>query len=277
MTCMPPEPRLPLVFAGVGDVHGRHQQMVQMVQRRRTSAGEVAFVLQVGDFECHRHELDLATMAAPQKHRALGDFHRYHNGELRYPWPVYFIGGNHECYGWLDRHPRGFWPIPQRCCYLGRVGQAEILGVRVLGLSGVHDEQALGSRRPTVEQFGSRSNKDYVSFCDHEIEAAAMVQEVEVMMVHEWPDGVVSDADSLRIHNSPKVRRRGAGNPWAWDLVAQHRPALLLCGHTHLRYRRILEWDDGRRTLVCCLGAIKDGEEAVALFSWDGEHVMELD
>jgi hypothetical protein len=39
----------------------------------------VDFVLQVGNLEPHRHADDLATMAAPSKHRRLGDFYKVFN------------------------------------------------------------------------------------------------------------------------------------------------------------------------------------------------------
>ena len=96
----------PVIFAAVGDVHGSHREMVRQVQEL---AGELdvrpELVLQVGDFEPHRHLDDVESMAAPSRHRSLGDFPDFVAGRERYPWPVVFIGGNHEPYGFLDgRH-----------------------------------------------------------------------------------------------------------------------------------------------------------------------------
>lgn len=273
---MDPSESAPLVFAAVGDVHGRHQAMVELVRARELPGAKApALVLQVGDFECHRHDDDLASMAAPARYRLLGDFHRFHGGELTYPWPVYFVGGNHECYGWLDRHPAGFSPAPG-CHYLGRVGYRRVAGLGVLGLSGVYDGEALERPRPGPEQRAACSNKALVGFTDAEVETAAAAAGVDVLLLHEWPEGVVADDDTLRLHNNPRIRRRGAGNPWAWELLQHHRPALVLCGHAHLAYRRALVWEDGRRTLVCCLGAVKNGPDAVALLCWDGHTVEEL-
>ena len=86
-----------MFFAAVGDVHGHMHAMVALLRDWEEASGEtLGFVLQVGDFEPHRHEDDLATMAAPSKYRQLGDFADYHSGRATMPWPVYFIGGNHE-------------------------------------------------------------------------------------------------------------------------------------------------------------------------------------
>ncbi|WP_437712111.1 hypothetical protein WMF45_42230 [Sorangium sp. So ce448] len=54
----------------------------------------IDFVLQVGDFEPHRHEDDLATASLPQKYRDLGDFWAFDQGLASFEWPIYFIGGN---------------------------------------------------------------------------------------------------------------------------------------------------------------------------------------
>ena len=53
-------------FAAVGDVHGHMNRMVNDL-RHATEVfhRQFDFVLQVGDFEPHRDEADLATMAAP--------------------------------------------------------------------------------------------------------------------------------------------------------------------------------------------------------------------
>ena len=54
-----------LMVAAVGDVHGQHHAMVDLVERAADAAGvRPDVVLQVGDFEPHRHEADVATMAA---------------------------------------------------------------------------------------------------------------------------------------------------------------------------------------------------------------------
>jgi len=159
----------PCRFAAVGDVHGQFGSMVCLLQRWEADhSTAIDFVLQVGDLEAHRHEADLQTMAAPSKHRVLGDFHRVMSGELRLPWPVFFIGGNHEPYGWLEEHPEGFELCPN-LHYLGRAGVHRIGPLRVAALSGIHRLETYAVPRPHVSLMGCRSNKDFIGFVGHEV------------------------------------------------------------------------------------------------------------
>lgn len=98
-----------IYFACVGDVHGQFSTWIRQVENWETkhlssSKERLSFVLQVGDIETHRDKEDIATMAAPASKRDnIGDFGlSLYNKTLSLKWPTYFIGGNHECYGYLD-------------------------------------------------------------------------------------------------------------------------------------------------------------------------------
>ncbi len=55
-------------FAVVGDVHGQHWAMIRLFSTwGKSHKKSLDFVLQVGDFEPHRDENDLATMAVPRQ------------------------------------------------------------------------------------------------------------------------------------------------------------------------------------------------------------------
>ncbi|MDJ0554323.1 MAG: metallophosphoesterase [Microcoleaceae cyanobacterium MO_207.B10] len=89
-----------IYFAVVGDVHGHIYKMIGLLQNWENYSGQkLTFILQVGDFEPHRNEADLATMDAPTKYRKLGDFPDFYEQRSIFPWPIWFIGGNHEPYG----------------------------------------------------------------------------------------------------------------------------------------------------------------------------------
>ncbi|MDJ0516985.1 MAG: hypothetical protein F6K22_01080 [Okeania sp. SIO2F4] len=58
-----------IFFAVVGDVHGYLYTIIGLLQQwENDSHQQLKFILQVGDFEPHRHETDLATMDAPTKY-----------------------------------------------------------------------------------------------------------------------------------------------------------------------------------------------------------------
>lgn len=202
-------------FALVGDVHGQFSAMLRGLEQWESHLAQHAenlddgvpgtqidFVLQVGDFECHRNEMDLMSMAAPARKRTLGDFCRVASGELQFRWPVYFIGGNHECYGWLDspssrpKNNRNVMPVAKNVFFLGRAGylplrfvtkigsieqpneeeDAEEIIVGVLNvafLSGIHRPDSFYERRPVAcaEEFAAKSNKCWIGFNCYDLAA----------------------------------------------------------------------------------------------------------
>ena len=254
----------PLIFAAVGDVHGEHRAMVRLVSGLARARGvELAAVLQVGDFEPHRHEGDLASMAAPQKYRHVGDFPRFHRGEEVYPWPLYFIGGNHEPYAFLDETPHGAALIPG-CHYLGRVGAIDVEGLRVVGVSGIHHPERSGGARPPGSMFRTVSNKEFTYFTEDELHRAVGLGPADVLMLHEWPAGLVT-LEELSATTGRRFFGEDVGNPPAQALVELLRPKLLLLGHMHVPLRRTYRWPDGGETLVIALSHVGAGRESVAL------------
>ncbi|MCK6513993.1 metallophosphoesterase [Myxococcota bacterium] len=263
----------PLTFAAVGDVHGEHRAMVRLVSGLARARGvEPAAVLQVGDFEPHRHEDDLASMAAPQKYRHVGDFPRFVRGEEAYPWPLYFIGGNHEPYAFLDETPDGAALIPG-CHYLGRVGVTELEGLRVVGVSGIHHPERSRGPRPPGSTFRTVSNKEFTYFTEDELERALALGPADVLMLHEWPAGLVT-LDELSAATGRRFFGEDVGNTPAQALVELLRPKLLLLGHMHVPLRRTLRWPDGGETQVIALSHVGAGRESVALIVRDEDGTL---
>lgn len=254
-------------FAAVGDTHGHMHLMVRLLQAWEQRAHEaLAFVLQVGDFEPHRHDADLATMAAPARHRRLGDFPDFASRRAAFPWPVVFIGGNHEPYGFLDARPEGFELLPN-CRYLGRAETMTVRGVRVAGLSGILQEDAFQWRRPPVSSLGAVSSKAFAYFNEHDVDRLLAAGRCDVLMVHDWPAGIVSASDAADFDRHRRsMRYDTVGNEYARMLVDGLRPRLVLCGHMHKAYRATVQHSSGEATRVCCLGSVEQSRGAVAVF-----------
>jgi predicted phosphodiesterase len=272
-----PAPRDELFFAAVGDVHGDMRRMVRFLEdwteRHRR---QLDFVLQVGDFEPHRDEADLATMAAPAKYRHLGDFPAFHQHGRGFPWPLYFIGGNHEPYGYLDSHPEGFELLPG-CHYLGRVGAVELRGLRVAGLSGIHRDDHFHLARPPVSQLGNVSNKDFAWFNEHDVDRALELGRADVLLVHDWPSGIIDPADAASFeHQRRSASHDTVGNDYARLIAEALKPKLVLCGHLHRAYRGVLPHASGPPTQVCCLASVAQGSDAFAVFRASGGAIEEL-
>lgn len=261
-----------VVFAAVGDVHGHMNRMVDHLQHQAEALRRpFDFVLQVGDFEPHRDEADLATMSAPAKYRQLGDFAAYHQARRRFPWPLYFIGGNHEPYGYLDTHPEGFELI-HHCHYLGRVGVVDLHGLRVVGVSGIYQEEAFRTARPPLSALGSVSNKAFTWFNERDIEQALELGRADVLLVHDWPSGIIGPDDDASFQGKRRSPNADTvGNEYARLLVDALQPKLVLCGHMHRSYRASVHHASGRTTQVRCLASVEQGLDALGVFHFKGD------
>lgn len=265
-----------ITFAALGDIHGRHRAAARMLRKwERREGRSLDFTLQVGDFEPHRHEQDLRTMDAPSKYKELGDFPRFYKGPERYPCPVYFIGGNHEPHGWLEQHPEGFELI-EGCHYLGWSGAHEIARVRVAYLSGIFDPERFTDPRPPIECIEGMSNREWIRFTEADVERALGVGRADVLVVHEWPDEVISPEEQTQLGAMAQRKGIRPGNPWARMLMEALEPALVLAGHMHLRYVRQLELTSGHPLTFAGLGHVRDHEQALAVFEWSGGQLTQL-
>jgi lariat debranching enzyme len=202
-------------------------------------------------------------MAAPQKYRHVGDFPRFYRGEEHFPWPLYFIGGNHEPYAFLDETPDGGALAPG-CHYLGRVGAVELAGLRIIGVSGIHHPERIRGPRPPGSAFRSVSNKELTYLTEDELERALTLGPADVLMLHEWPAGLITGAE-LSAATGRRFYGEALGSEPARALVELLRPPLLLLGHMHVPLRRTLRWPGGGETRVIALPHVGAGKESVAL------------
>lgn len=245
------------LFAVVGDVHGAMHAMIRLLCGWEKSRGRrLDFVLQVGDFEPHRDEIDLATMAAPAKYRKSGDFPMFSRGEAHFPWPLYFIGGNHEPYGFLQTLEAGGEAAPN-CYFLGRAGLIEIAGLRVAGLSGIFQPQLFDVARPALDKFGTKSNKDWIGWNEGDIEKLLQMGRADVFLLHEWP---------LQPFNDRIRAPEESGAHWIELALASLQPRLICCGHAHFRWRGNLG-----AIPVECLAQVSGGRDAFSVLQpFDG-------
>ena len=250
-------------IALVGDVHGHHHAMVSKVNALAAQAGVgIDLVVQVGDFEAHRHEDDLATMAAPQKYRTLGDFPDFYNGQAEFPWPVIFVGGNHEPYGWYDQYPEGH-ELVKNCRYLGRVGGIEHRDIRIVGMSGVYSERLFTSTRPPIGEIKTRSNKDYIGYSDHDVDAALTYDKCDLLVIHDWPGGMLQPEDHAQLPERWDVAT--LGNEYTELLIEALEPSVVACGHMHFPFQKSMPLRSGDTVEVFCLDELKSSSGGIVL------------
>ena len=247
-------------FATVGDVHGDMHLMVKLLNTWEANTGQqLAFVLQVGDFEPQRHEADLTTTPGPKKYRKLGDFADFYTGQAVFPWSIWFIAGNHEPYGFLEQMPQG-GQVANKCNYLGCVGSVTLSGLKVVGVSGIYDPERFQKERPDVSLISKSSNKKYVGFTQTEITQATAFSSADILLLHDWPSGIIGPTEAEQFGWFNEV-----GNEYARLLVESLKPKLVLCGHMHERYRTKMSWSNGAAD-ICCLASVKQGKDAIAIF-----------
>lgn len=260
----------PYFFAAVGDVHGCMNRMNDLLAGWCKSTGNtLAFALQVGDFEPHRHEQDLATMAAPAKYRILGDFKDYVSGYRQFLQPTYFIGGNHEPYGYLDTMPSG-GELIDNCHYFGRAAVKKIQGQNIAGLSGIYVEDIYTGHRAPLERMGSTSNKAYIGFTENEVLHLLEAEPIDILLLHDWPKNIIHPQDKAMFQGRRRaIDISSIGNEPARMLVDLLKPKLVLCGHMHCRYQRTIPHLSGGSTSVYCLADIRQEFKALAFFRVD--------
>ena len=268
-------------FAALGDVHGQLDRAAELVQTAAAKAGqELKFVLQVGDLETHRSLEDMAGMYAPHHHKHLGDFTEYFFGRKTFPIPLHFIGGNHEPYQFLDE-----WvlerSIAQNISFLGRVGSINLKGLKIDYLTGIYDEKYYqhhpGSRQPVAHDHDYPAQRFLSCYTETEVDSLLQNTHPDILLVHEWPSGIVRPEDHEPQEPAHRhLRYGGTGIQAIRDLVDKLQPRLVLCGHMHRSYRAIIRHSDGSFTEIHCLGLVDHSTDGVACFSVDGENVVKV-
>ena len=253
-----------IYFAAVGDVHGNIDKMIEMLKNYETFYNiKLSFILQTGDFQPIRNSEDLKTLAVPSKYKKMGDFHKFYHGEKKFPWNVYFIGGNHEPYGFLDKFPEGGEICPN-CFYLGRANKIKIYNIYISGLSGIFNENKFLLPHPPVEQIIRIRNKDYTYYNKNDLEKLINLGKTDILIIHDWPEGIVNNSEKYYY----KLRNIGyniTGDRNLRELVEKLQPQLVLCGHHHVRFENNLKLKNGKLVKIVCLAYIEEWD-SIALF-----------
>lgn len=237
---------------GVGDVHGRFARVEQWLLALESARGRpIDLVLAVGDLEARGAEY--AELAS---------------GRRRLRWPIYFVGGNNEDFPALFPMPAG-GVLPGRLVYLGRAGLTELGGLRVAFLSGIHAPRHFES--PLLEPTSKETEKQAGYYRRSDLEQLAGARGVELMLVHEWPRGLVRRGKGRRplgAHRFPWI-----GSPVTRALVDRLRPRWLWCGHSHVPYAATLTYPEGQ-TRIACLDQASRPEGAVFWLEWEAGEAL---
>lgn len=253
-----------LLVVGVGDIHGRFHRVSEWIARLEEARGRaVDLIFAVGDVEAFTEAEDHRRKAS--KRGMPAEFSEYAAGKVAVRWPLYFIGGNNEDFSPLHRMREGGTLAPN-VHYLGRVGTRNLGGLRVTFLSGIYAPRHYET--PLVEPTSRETSKQAGYFRRPEVESLEAVDGADLMLVHEWPKGLVSrpkgaKGPPLRAYRFPWI-----GNPITRQLVERVRPTWLLAGHSHVPFAATLGHPDGSVTRISCLDQAARPEGSLFWIEW---------
>lgn len=267
------------LVVGIGDIHGRFHRLEGWLDALEQARGRrVDLALAVGDVEAFRLADDHRRKAA--KRAMPAEFAEYADGVRRMPRPLAFIGGNNEDFETLHALPEG-GPLAPGVDYLGRAGSRQLAGLHVAYLSGIYAPRFF--EQPLALPVSRETRKQAGYFRRDEVERVRALRDVDVLLVHEWPRGLVGRAPAAPPPSAARGRPSsadgareaaggpagapgapgagmGAGMPSPWmgnavtrGLVEAVRPQWLLCGHSHRAFAASLPLPGGGATRVACL------------------------
>jgi hypothetical protein len=114
-------------------------------------------------------------------------------------------------------------------------------------------------------------------FTRESLEWVRRVERPDILLVHEWPSGVVrpeDDEPAERGHR--RLHHRKTGCELIRELVWTTEPQLVLCGHLHRPYAGWLPTRGGGRARVVCLGEFDGSGAGWALFAAGSAGIEEL-
>jgi len=259
-----------LLIAGVGDIHGRFHRVQEWIARLEEGRKrKVDAMFAVGDVEAFTQAEDHRRKAS--KRGMPAEFSEYAAGQARLARPLYFIGGNNEDFTPLHGMPEGGELAPN-VHYLGRYGCRTLHGLKVAYLSGIYAPRHFDT--PLLPPTSRETAKQAGYFRRPEVEALEALGGADLMLVHEWPKGLVTrpkgtQAPPLRAYRFPWI-----GNPVARQLVDRIRPAWLMAGHSHVPFAATVGHSDGSVTRVACLDQAAKPEASIFWVEWErGEAV----
>lgn len=255
------------LVAVVGDIHGRFRRVREWVEQLEQARGRaVDVILAVGDVEAFANAEDHRRKAA--KRTMPAEFSEFASGASAFHRPLYFIGGNNEDFQALHGL-QGGGEIAPNVHYLGRVGVREVNGLKLAWLSGIFAPKHID--KPLVLPATQETRKQAGYFRREEVATLSGVTDVDILLVHEWPKGLLrktpSGGRTLRAYRFPWI-----GNPVSRDVMDHLQPTWVFAGHSHVPFATSIAYQNGRVTRVACLDQAAKPDGALFWFEVeDGE------
>jgi lariat debranching enzyme len=143
-----------------------------------------------------------------------------------------------------------------------------VAGLRVAYLSGIYAPRFF--EQPLLAPRTADKRKQAGYFRAAEAQRVAALRDVDLLLVHEWPRGLVSRArqDAPPLPRPPPSS--WVGNPITRRLVEAVQPPWVLCGHSHRAFAATLGSPSTRLTRVACLDQAARPDESLLWLEYAG-------
>ncbi|MBS2032112.1 MAG: metallophosphoesterase [Deltaproteobacteria bacterium] len=240
----------------MGDIHGRFERVEAWLRELEQVHGKaLELAIAVGDLETFVEAE--APLRKRQKRAGAAEFGPYASGAKRMPCPLVFLGGNNEDFAPLHEMQQGGELAPG-VRYLGRAGAVALAGARAAFLSGIFAPTSF--ERPLEPPRTLELARRAGHFRRWEVDAVAQSGPVELLLLHDWPRGLVRRG----IAGPEPLPPAFWGNVQASQLVDALRPAWVLCGHQHRAWAGTL----GRSSKVSRVACLDEAERPAGAVFW---------
>ncbi|OMH78663.1 Lariat debranching enzyme [Zancudomyces culisetae] len=188
-------------------------------------------------------------MAAPDKYKILGGFHKYYKGVENAPCMTLFVGGNHEASGYNRELHLGGW-VAKNIYFMGYSNVLKYKGLKIGGISGIYMQHNYNNNyNETPAMFGKNSMHHVRKF---EVEKLKQYRgDLDIFVSHDWPtlitdkrNGEKELATLLKIkpYFKQDIKKGELGSPVSNDILERLRPAWWFSSHLHVRHRVNVNW-----------------------------------
>lgn len=238
-------------IAVIGCAHGEIEEIIEAIKKFETEKNrKIDLLICCGDFQAVRNENDLSNMACPVKYKKLNTFYKYYSGELKTPFPIICIGGNHEASNYFYELYHGGWLAPN-IYYLGASGSIIFGGLRICGISGIFKEKDFNKGQ--FETLPMNNNDIYSVYHVRKYNIWKLSQlhsqNIDIFLSHDWPSCIWKYGNwhqllKFKQHFINDCKNNKLGNPALNHLLFQLQPKQWFSGHLHCRYSAIVNHKD---------------------------------
>ncbi|KAJ7523148.1 hypothetical protein O6H91_18G039300 [Diphasiastrum complanatum] len=237
-----------------GCAHGDLDNIFATLQHlEQTENTKIDLLICCGDFQAVRNEEDLEALACPPKYRSMNTFWKYYCGEEKAPYPVLFVGGNHEASNYLWELYYGGWVAPN-IRFLGFAGVIHFGGLRIGGLSGIYNIRDYRTGHYERAPYNNNDIRSVYHVREYDVEKLMQVDEpLDIFISHDWPRGIAKcgNVQDLLKHKpffQEEVERDTLGSKPAELLLQKLKPSYWFAAHLHTKFAAVVEHRSEERT-----------------------------